>query len=758
MLLDVALVVLLAAASGSAAELDEEALREAVTRVLHHAENSHYLNIRVDDRISRATLDNFLAALDDQRLFFTVEDEERLRVQYQDQLDDAMREGHLDPLFEIHRHYLHRHAEFRDFARNYLRSRPNLNTTREWLLDRSAAPQPANRAEQEELWRDWIRHDWISLMLEGRSYGAARAWLLHLYRFGDPLSFDADRPGSDAHDSGTALALFLNSFARALDSNSSYSSPESIWGIAERLEDVGRVTVGLALEGEYIAVREQAAEVPAVTEGGLQAGDRIIGVDPFGDGEIIDVVGWQPFEIHKLMSGPTGTTVVFRVLPASGEAGTLERRMERISIVPEEMKRAMRWTPKWIMERGMNKMLQSEMKARKTVLDVEESGQTLQVGVIRIPAIYGKCTRDVKRLLGELKDEGVDALVVDLRGNSLGEGDAVVSLTGLFVGKGPISQDRDRKGKVRVLRNRRQEAIWDGPLAVLVNRWSSAASEVFAAAIQDYGRGVVVGGRTFGKGTTQAEYKVKPPTRGKSFDATLRITTHEVYRVTGGRIRLRGVSPDISLSAARIDPSPTGFPSLLADPSRRERASIHAMPAQDIPAVDFRRRELPLLPLDELLAGHQRRESRNPDWRLMVDHTELSRNFMERQTEPIHLDRRRENRQDRWLAEVALAKAWLEAKGSANAEVERALAEYLLRFEERILQDGVAPAGEEPVLMQAILRARGYAAVLDEGEFHPEAYDLPLQQSAMIVVTLGQLREDTATAFRGRPQSGSLFP
>ena len=564
-LLGLALVVLLAAPCESAALADGEAQREAVRRVLDYAENSHYLNIRVDDRISQATLDNYLAALDDHRLFFTVEEEVRFREQYGDRLDDAMRQGQIEPVFEIHRDYLHRHAEFRDLAQNFLKTRPNLNTSREWLLDRSAAPRPANRAELEELWRDWVRHEWINLMLEGRSYAAAGAWLRHRYRFGDPVrvvedSFSVtlgelpgqDRPDSDPHDSRSAFALLLSSFARALDSDSSYSLPESIWELVERLGDFGQILLFLELEGEYIAVRERPAEVTAVTEGGLQAGDRIIGVDPFGDGEVIDVVGWQPFEVYKLMFGPAGTTVVFRVLPASGQTGTVERRMERIAPITKEMKRALRWTPKWLMQRGMNKMLQSARNARKIVLDVEQSGQTLHVGVIRIPAIYSRCTGDVKRLVGELKAEGVDALVVDLRGNNFGEGDEVVSLAGLFVGKGPISQERDRKGKLRVLRNRRQKAIWDGPLAVLVNQRSSSASEVFAAAIQDFGRGVVVGGRTFGRGTTQVEHKIKASTRGKSGDAKLGITNRKVYRVTGGSIDQTGIRPDVPLVSYHV--------------------------------------------------------------------------------------------------------------------------------------------------------------------------------------------------------------
>ena len=768
-LLGLSLVVLLAAPRESAADLDEEALHEAVSRVLNHAEESHYSNIRVDDRISQAMLDNYLAALDDQRLFFTVEDEVRFREQYGDRLDDAMRQGQIEPVFEIHRFYLRRHAEFRDLAQNYLKTRPNLNTSRAWLLDRSAEPRPANRAELEELWRDWVRHMWINLILEGRSYEAAGAWLRHRYQFGEALSVTAggysvtlgqvpgaNQPDSNPHDSRSAYALFLNSFARALDSNSSYSSPESIWELAERLGDAGKVPLFLDLEGEYIAVRERPPEDTTVTEGGLQAGDRIVGVDPFGDGEVIDVVGWQPFEVHKLMFGPTGTEVVFLVLSASGQTGAIERRMERISLVTKEMKRALRWTPKWLMQRGMNKMLQSERNARKTVLDVEQSGQTLHVGVIQIPAIYAKCTRDVKRLVGELKAEEVDALVVDLRDNNFGEGDEVVSLTGLFVGKGPISQDRDRNGKVRVQRNRRQKAIWDGPLAVLVNQRSSSASEVFAAAIQDYGRGVVVGERTFGRGTIQVEYKIKAPTRGKSEDAVLGITNRVVYRVTGRSFDQAGIRPDVPLPTAdeyfllAQDWAP-GF-----DRSKGEQASSEPLPPAEVPAADFRSKEIARLPLDTLVDRHQQRESQDLDWRLIASKLELSRKQMRRQSEPIHLDQRRKNQDTQWAEELALARGWLDAKGSAEV-MAPALVEFLLQWKESYLSDSSASAEEEPALVKALMLASGYVVVPDETGFRQEAYDLPLQQTALIVADLAELRKGAATASnRVRPESGSL--
>ena len=401
-----------------------------MAKVLEYAEDSHYSNIRVSDRISRSTLENYLAALDELRLLFTQEDEALLGELYGDRLDDAMRQGQVEPVFEIHRLYLQRQAQYRDFAKNYLATRPSLNTSREWLRNRWAAPRPRNRAEQEQVWQDWVRHEWINLVLDGWTYESARARLRHRFLFGDPLGVDSEgfsfsigelpggrQPGAEPYDARSAYAMFLNAFARALDSKSSYASPESVWELAERMEDLGRVHFSLDTEGEYVAVREIPEEIAAAAVGDVQVGDRIVELDPFGDGDFIDVVGWRSFHIHNLLLGPTGTTVALRVLPAGVRTGAVKRTAKRISMVTKEMKRALRWTPKWLMDRSMNKMLQSQMNASKSVVAVDLGGRTLRVGVVRIPAFYKKCTRDVSRLVRELEDTGVEALVVDLREN-----------------------------------------------------------------------------------------------------------------------------------------------------------------------------------------------------------------------------------------------------------------------------------------------------------------------------------------------------
>lgn len=738
---------------------DEEARREAIARVVEYAEDSHYLNIRVDDRISRATLENYLAALDELRLLFTQEDEAILREQYGDRLDDAMRQGQVEPVFEIHSLYQRRQAQFRDFARNYLATRPSLNTPREWVLNRYAAPRPRNQAELEELWKDRVRHEWINLVLEGWTYDSARARLRHRFLFGDSLGVGREgfsfvvgelpggrQPGSDPYDSWSAFALFLNAFARALDPNSRYSSPESIWELAERMESVGRVRLSLGPEGDYVAVREHPEEVPAAAAGELQVGDRIVEIDPFGDGEFINVVGWQAFEVHNLVFGPSGTTVVFRVLPAGVQTGAIERRAKRTSIVTTEMKRALRWTPKWLMARSMNKMLESERNASKSVLDVGLDGRTLRVGVVRMPAIYEECTRDVRRFVRELEAEGMNALIVDLRNSGFSEGDEVISLAGLFVGKGPVSQERDRRGKVEVQRNTRQEAIWDGPLGVLVNRGTGSAAEILAAAIQDYGRGVVVGERTFARGTRQMEFKIKALTRSKSDDPILRITNRELFRITGERIDQTGVRPDILLTMADEYSSGIRAWSPGIGESGDAQATSGSLRRDGILSADFRRQEKTQDLLDTLALRHRQRASQDIDWGLIAGNLDFSRQRMQRRTEPINLEKRRQNQATQWAEELALARAWIEAKGSEAAVTEPALSEFFLQARGVHVPESEIPNVEEPELVRAIMLAKGYLAVEGESGYQQSSYDLPLQQAARIVADWVRLQDGAASA------------
>ena len=322
----------------------------------------------------------------------------------------------------------------------------------------------------------------------------------------------------------------------------------------------------------------------------------------------------------------------------------------------------------------------------------------------------------------------------------------MISLTGLFVGKGPISQERDRKGSVQVQRNRSQEAIWEGPLAVLVDQRNSSAAEILAAAIQDYGRGVIVGERTLAGDTRQVEFKIKALARGKSDDPVLRITNRQNFRVTGESIDQTGVLPDILLTMANeysFLPR-AGGPDV--DVSGHARAVTGPPGPNEIPSADFRGRKIARELLDTLALGHQQRASQNIDWSLIAGYLKLSQERMQRRSEPIHLDARRQNQATQWAEELTLAKDWIKARGPQSVVTEPELAEFFLEARGVHVPENEIPNVEEPELVRAIMLAKSLVAVEGENGYQQSSYDLPLQQAASIAADWVRLQDGAASA------------
>jgi len=720
--------------------LGEQTEGEAAALAVRYAEENHYSNINVDNRISLATLENYLNTLDGEQLYFTSEDEEQFRSRHGHHLGQAMRQQQLDAVFEIYHLYKRRRAEFLDSAQDYLSSHPSISSSGEWILDRSHVPRPADTVELKALWRDRVRHELINLMLDNRNYEAASAILRHRYNL---------QRNKEQLESESPVPLFIDSFARALDSRSSYSSLNSFQlSNNEPLRALGGVGVLLGVDNDRIVVRKVLPGSPAASGRGPLAGDQIIGIDPYGNGTIVDITGWSLGDANELMYGRAGTPIAVRFLRRDGGIEPFKVRMQRVSTL-EYLQGAKKNT-----EEGESHEVSAEvvvqdptqMRLGQRIHGVKRGAETLSIGTISLREFYRNCARDVEQLIDQLKAKGVDGLVVDLRNNPGGKGDEALLLAGMFVGKGPIFQWRDQKRRVRVLHNRKQPVIWNGPLAVLVNQRSASGSEIFAAAIQDYGRGVVVGQRTLGKGTMNSNYAIRVKSRGDSRNATLTITTHKSYRITGDGIQSHGVEPDILLPA--VDGNwPLGrmltrvFGSSIAD-----RTSERNLPWDEIPAISFRRSAMSPLPLTLLLAEHQQRALTNVDWQLMEGQIELSRQFKQRQREPLDLDQRLEI-EAAWLAqELTRAKKWLAASGSSKIEVEQALAETLLQWKTLLLPNKLALAVEDPAVARALMLARGYAFVPTAKRAELKIYDLPLEQTVMIVSDLVRLHKNPAAA------------
>ena len=609
--------------------------RETARGVVFYSERKHYEQIEVDDRLSEATLRNFIDLLDGQHAYFLKNQEAYFLAKYGSRLDDAMRRGQLDPVLEIYRLFRERMTSYFDFALEYMDTEPDLNTERTWILDREDTPRPASQAKMNDVWRDRVRHELINLVLRDRSYDEAVEALRERYA--------RQRKSLFAQDSDDVFAVFMNAFTHALDPHSTYFSPNNF---EEYRIQMSRAYYGvgasLTMEDDHVLVREVLSGGPAEEDGRLRAGDRITGVDGSASGELIDVVGWRLDNVVELIRGPADTPVVLRILPGGEAAGSESLLLE--------------------LTRGRVRLEGAE----KELLTTQRNGENVNVGVIRIANFYfdmegrkaglkdyPSSTRDVKRLIEELKSEGAESLILDLRHNGGGHLNEAISLAGLFVGEGPVVQVREPAARPQVFRNRVQAPAWDGPLVVLVDRLSASASEILAAAIQDYGRGVVVGQRTFGKGTVQNIYQISrrnEPTAGR-----LTLTIGKYYRVTGESTQHRGVSPDITLSAAVAT-----LPDQVITDEIGESASDNALPWDTIRETEYPGQTVDGATLNLLAANHQRRESEDPDWRMLLGRIKALQEMTERESEPIHLDRRREDQAARRAQWLAMTNEWLQ--------------------------------------------------------------------------------------------------
>lgn len=710
---------------------------EAATLMLRHVEKHHYSNVSVDDRVSLKTLDNYLERLDRQRLYFTVEDVESLRAGYGQLLDDAIRQGQLGPAREIYDLYRRRRADHLDFVLGYLEARPDLNTARQWIPGRDKEPWPANRAELARLWQDQVRHEFINLMLEDRRYETAHALLHHRFRRARE---------SDALRTGSYFRLFMNSFARALDPHSHYRLREPPDGDANAGagEDFdGRIGITLEDRKNGAVIEDVVPGAPAAGQG-LKPGDRIVAMDIYGDGRLEDVENWSPRDVGSLSRGSAGTTLVVRVLPADRESEAFEASLKRAkaSQVYEE---ARSLSPDLPDPDDQSDAADPE-RSNKRVMQIDQDGRTLRIGVISLPRFYGGSARDIKRLLGELKSEGVDGMLLDLRNNPGGRMKETLRIIGLFVGKGPVGYERDRKGQLKVKHSATWPATWGGPLAVLVNERSASGAEIFAAAMQDHGRAVVVGQRTFGKSTGRVTFPIKVGAGDSFSEATMGITTFMFYRLTGRSIHRRGVHPDIELPAAGISWPSAGLLALVSDPLNPElRSSESLMPDETINA-DFNRANASRLQVAALAARHRQRASRERRWRMMEERLELIPRINSRSPVALSLEKRREEQLAQCTKELEQARAWIEESEPGPATIEPAQAEFLRQRGDTVLPPCLATNLDDSALLRALFTARGFTLLPAEQGYEFESYDLPLEQSARIVADMVRSKAGSAPA------------
>ncbi len=580
------------------------------TNVAKLIEELHYSLPRLDNSLSSAILDQYLDTLDGNRMYFTAADIASFnRLRYE--LDDRTRTGDLQPVFDIFNLFRKRAGERIDTAIALLATEPDYTLDESFQWDRSELPWPATDEEINEVWRKNVKSDGLRLILTGKTWAEAAETLKdryeRSYRRITQLTTD------------DVFETYMNAVAHNMDPHSSYLSPRQSeeYRIQMSLSYDG-IGASLQLEDDYVKVMNIIPGGPAQIDGQLKPEDRITAVGE-GTGEPVDVIGWRLDDVVEKIRGPGGTRVRLQILPAGAAPGSPEKTIELVR----------------------DKIKLEEQASKKELLEIPFDNRTYRIGVITVPSFYQdfaarsrgdedytSTSRDVARLIEEFKAEGgIDGLVMDLRANGGGHLSEATELSGLFIERGPIVQLRESRGTIQQLDDPSPTAVYGGPLAVLVDRYSASASEIFAAAIQDYDRGVIVGQQTFGKGSVQNLFPLDRLMRGTD-NGQLTLTIGKYYRVTGESTQHRGVIPDIELPSM-VDASTVGE-------STRETA----LPWDRIQPTRFRADPALAAQIDDLRAHQQLRASNDPEFSYLLSDIAAIKEINAQKSVSLNLDGR----------------------------------------------------------------------------------------------------------------------
>ena len=588
-------------ASGTTSGVDTQEELAPVARhekigqlVTEFIQKSHYRHASVDDDLSSKVLDRYIRALDNNRMYLLASDVAAFE-EYRYRLDDMVRSEPLDPVFEMFEIYRSRVRQRLAFALSILETEPDFTIDEEYIFDREELPWAETTEQLDELWQQRVKNDALGLALAEKSWEESQVVLEKRYsRFLKRM---------DQVKSDDVFETFMNAFAHTLDPHSSYLSPRNSeeYRIQMSLSYFG-IGASLQIEDDYVLVINIIPGGPAAIDGELQPKDRITAVAQGEDGELVDVVGWRLDDVVQLIRGEAETVVRLQIMPAGALPGAEEK----------------------VLSLTRNQVKLEEQAAKSEVITIPRDGRDWMIGVIEVPSFYRdyralstgdnnytSTTKDVKRLIGELEDQGIDGLVIDLRDNGGGHLTEATALSGLFIDNGPVVQLKNSNGRISRLDDPDPvpRVAYNGPLAVLVNRYSASASEIFAAAIQDYARGVIVGQRTFGKGTVQNLYSLDQYVRRPDDEGLgqLTLTIGKYYRVTGESTQHRGVKPDISLPS-HIDASIVG-----------ESVRESALPWDTIKTTKFRPGEPLDSTISSLSASHSLRSQGDPDFQYLVE-------------------------------------------------------------------------------------------------------------------------------------------
>ncbi len=508
---------------------------------------AHYHRIDLDDQFSEKIFERFLKLADYRRNVLLQSDVDNLAV-YKQQFDDMLKSGNLEPAFAMYELLMKRRYERFKYALSLLDEEMDFTKANDkYQFDREDAPWAKTEDELNELWRQRVKYDALNLKLTGKTWPEIVKVLEKRYN-------NAIKRLSQTHSEDVFQGV-MNAFARSIEPHTSYLSPRN----AERfqmemnlsLEGIGAV---LQMDDDYTVIKSLVTGGPAASSEKLAPEDKIVGVGQEGE-EIVDVIGWRLDDVVDLIKGPKGSKVVLQILPKKGGSNA---KPFTVTMVRDKIR------------------LEDRAATSEIIEPTDGIYAGRKVGVIKVPGFYMNLSQDVKKELLKLKEDKVEGVIVDLRGNGGGALSEATLMTGLFIDLGPVVQVRDASGKVSEHRDNDGKATYTGPLTVMIDRYSASASEIFAAALQDYGRALVVGESSFGKGTVQQHKGLQ-----RIYDmyekpvGHVQYTMQKFYRINGGSTQLKGVTPDIL------------FPSALEVGQYGEAEQDNALPWDKVPKAKY---------------------------------------------------------------------------------------------------------------------------------------------------------------------------
>lgn len=549
----------------------------ASKRITNYFTREHYLGLRIDDELSSKVFDRYLKSLDFFRNVLLKSDVDSFE-QYRKEFDNALSKGQFDFAYDMFNLSMKRRLERFDYAISLLDKPFDFTEKDSYEFEREDAPWATDVAQLNELWRQKVKFDALNLKLAGKTAEETTKLLKKRYENAKKRLLQTE--------SEDVFQIVMNSYARSIEAHTSYLSPRNAERFQQEmnlsLEGIGAV---LQSDDDFTVIMSLVPGGPADLTKKIKPKDKIIGVAQ-GDEEFVDVVGWRLDDVVDLIKGPKGSTVRLQVLVGGDAAKGVPTQ---ISIVRDKIRL-------------------EDRAAKAEVLEPKLGALNKKIGVVNIPSFYNNLTEDVKKEIAKLKQQNVDGIIIDLRGNGGGSLPEAVTLTGLFIDKGPVVQIREAGNRIGVSQDQDGAVFYDGPLTVMVDRYSASASEIFAAAMQDYGRALIVGEHTFGKGTVQQHRGL-----GRVYDmfeeslGSVQFTIAKFYRIDGGSTQHKGVIPDI-LFPSPIEPGEWG-----------ESKEENALPWDSIPAAQYTASDEIKKALPVLQQKHLERFSKETEYKYLMD-------------------------------------------------------------------------------------------------------------------------------------------